>query len=150
MAILGKLKDTKGIVTEMSRTTAGKTRCRNTSLTGLRLSDIFVYIKSAQRATSPRFCWPIQFFTKPEGDFQYTKLVTVLTDLNTFSSGETFVLAMLQNNNNVKTICDVTGVALADAVHTVSWIKEVLMLFAVNKTALSAGAGFSETSISQK
>jgi C-terminal processing protease CtpA/Prc len=40
--------------------------------------------------------------------------VVVLTNLNTFSSGETLVLAMLQNKT-VKTVGDVTGGALSDA-----------------------------------
>jgi C-terminal processing protease CtpA/Prc len=40
--------------------------------------------------------------------------VVLLTNLNTFSSGETFVLAMLQNKN-ITTVGDVTGGALSDA-----------------------------------
>ncbi|HVG15542.1 MAG TPA: S41 family peptidase, partial [Chitinophagaceae bacterium] len=61
------------------------------------------------------FADPIQFYTKPEGAFQYTRPVVILVNLNTFSSGETFVLAMLQNKN-IKLVGDVTGGALSDAV----------------------------------
>ncbi|HEX8530126.1 MAG TPA: S41 family peptidase [Cytophagales bacterium] len=57
----------------------------------------------------------LAFYTRPEGPFQYTKPVVVLTRRATFSAGETFVLAM-KRNPNVVTVGDSTGGAFSDAV----------------------------------
>ncbi|HVG14025.1 MAG TPA: S41 family peptidase [Chitinophagaceae bacterium] len=116
-AILNKLKDTKGIVIEMRENDGGEDRVAqyiaNRFATERHLS-FTASLRNGPRSTD--FADPIQFYTKPEGDFQYTKPVMILTDLNTFSAGETFALAMLQNKN-VKLVGDVTGGALSDAVH---------------------------------
>lgn len=115
--ILKKLKDTKGLVIEMRQNDGGEDRVAQ--YIANRFASERHLSFSASLRNGPRhsdFADPIQFYTKPEGDFQYTKPVVVLTNLNTFSAGETFVLAMLQNRN-VQFVGDVTGGALSDAVH---------------------------------
>ncbi|WP_332368411.1 S41 family peptidase [Spirosoma telluris] len=57
----------------------------------------------------------MQFYTEPAGLFQYTKPIVVLTNRTTYSTGETFMLAMLQNKT-VTQVGDVTGGAFSDAV----------------------------------
>lgn len=115
--ILGKLKEAKGIVIEMRQNDGGEDRVgqyiANRFATGRHLS-FTASLRNGPRHTD--FADPIQFYTEPKGDFQYTKPVVVLTNLTTFSTGDTFVLAMLQNSN-VKMIGDVTGGGLSDAVH---------------------------------
>lgn len=114
--ILGKLKDAKGIVIELRENDGGEDRVSqyiaNRFATERHLS-FSSSLRNGPKHTD--FADPILFYTTPEGSFQYTKPVVLLTNLNTFSSGETFVLAMLQNKT-VKTVGDVTGGALSDAV----------------------------------
>ncbi|MBD0288398.1 MAG: S41 family peptidase [Flavisolibacter sp.] len=118
--ILDKLKDTKGIVIELRENDGGEDRVAQY------IADRFATERhlsfSSSLRNGPRytdFSEPILFYTQPEGSFQYTKPVILLTNLNTFSSGETFVLAMLQNKN-VKMVGRTTGGALSDA-----WEREL-------------------------
>jgi hypothetical protein len=114
--ILEALKDTRGIVIELRENGGGEDRVSqymaNRFATEKQLSF------SSRLRNGPGyndFSEPIHFYTEPAGNFQYTKPVIMLTNLNCYSSGETFVLAMLQNKN-VRTVGDVTGGALSDAV----------------------------------
>ena len=114
--ILEKLKDTKGIVIELRENDGGEDRVAQyiaNRFASERHLSFSASLRNGPKHTD--FANPILFYTTPEGSFQYTKPVVLLTDLNTFSSGETFVLAMLQNKN-VITVGDVTGGALSDAV----------------------------------
>jgi carboxyl-terminal processing protease len=115
-AILTKLKNTKGIIIEMRENDGGEDRV------GQYIANRFASERHLSFTSSLRngpghtdFSDPIQFFTAPEGDFQYYKPVVILTNLTTFSTGETFLLGMLQNDN-VTIVGDVTGGALSDAV----------------------------------
>lgn len=114
--VLTELKNSKGIIIELRENSGGEDRVAqyiaNRFATQRKLS-FTVSLRNGPKYTD--FSDPIVFYTKPEGDFQYTKPVIVLTNLSTFSSGETFVLAMLQNSN-VKIVGGVTGGALSDAV----------------------------------
>jgi hypothetical protein len=114
--LLEKLKDTKGMVIELRENNGGEDRVAqyiaNRFATERHLS-FTASLRNGPHHTD--FADPIQFYTKPEGAFQYTRPVVILVNLNTFSSGETFVLAMLQNKN-IKLVGDVTGGALSDAV----------------------------------
>lgn len=115
--ILGKLKDSKGIVIEMRQNDGGEDRVGQyiaNRFAGERHPSFTASLRNGPRHTD--VADPILFFTEPKGAFQYTKPVVVLTNLTTFSTGDTFVLAMLQNSN-VKTVGNVTGGALSDAVH---------------------------------
>jgi hypothetical protein len=114
--VLDKLKDCKAIVIELRENSGGEDRVAQyiaNRFASQRSLSFSVSLRNGPRHTD--FSDPIQFFTKPEGKFRFTKPVAVLTNLTTFSSGETFVLAMLQNRN-VKIVGDVTGGALSDAV----------------------------------
>ena len=57
----------------------------------------------------------LNFYTEPAGTFQFTKPVVVLTNLSSYSSAETFMLAMLQNKQ-VTQVGDITGGAFPDAI----------------------------------
>ena len=114
--ILEKLKNTKGIIIELRENDGGEDRVSqyiaNRFATQKHLSF------SSRLKNGPGhadFAAPLDFFTEPEGSFQYTRPVIILTNLNVFSSGETFVLAMLQNSN-VEMVGGITGGALSDAV----------------------------------
>lgn len=114
--ILKRLEDTKGIIIELRENDGGEDRV--TQYIANRFASERHLSFSASLRNGPGyndFSDPILFFTEPQGSFQYTKPVVLLTNLNTFSSGETFVLAMLQNSN-VKVVGGVTGGALSDAV----------------------------------
>lgn len=114
--ILAQFKESEGIVIDMRQNSGGEDRVaqyianRFASDKSLSFS---VRLRNGPRHTD--FSAPIDFYTEPAGSYQYTKPVVVLTNLSTFSSGETFVLAMLQNKQ-VKIVGDVTGGALSDAV----------------------------------
>jgi len=114
--ILEKLKDTKGIIIELRENDGGEDRVSqyiaNRFATERHLS-FSSSLRNGPKHTD--FAEPILFYTRPEGSYQYTKPVVVLTNLNTFSAGETFVLAMLQNKT-VTTVGGVTGGALSDAI----------------------------------
>lgn len=115
-AVLNELKNTKGIIIEMRENSGGEDRVAQyitNRFASSRHLSFSVSLRNGPRYSD--FSDPIQFFTRPEGSFQYTKPVVVLTNLNTFSSGETFVLGMLQNSN-VTIVGEVTGGALSDAV----------------------------------
>lgn len=114
--VLDKLKDCKGIIIELRENSGGEDRVAQyiaNRFASARKLSFTVSLRNGPRHTD--FADPIQFYTTPEGKSQYRKPVVVLTNLSTFSSGETFVLAMLQNSN-VKIVGDVTGGALSDAV----------------------------------
>ena len=113
---LAYLKNTKGIVVELRNNDGGEDRVAQ-YIANRFASERHLSFTSRLRngPAYDDFSTPIEFFTQPEGSSQYTKPVIVMTDLNTYSSGETFVLAMLQNKN-VTTLGDVTGGALSDAV----------------------------------
>lgn len=114
--ILARLKDTKGIIIELRDNGGGEDRVAqyiaNRFATSRNLS-FSSRVRNGPKHT--HFAAPINFFTEPTGNYQYTKPVIMLTNLNVFSTGETFVLAMMQNNN-VKRVGDITGGALSDAV----------------------------------
>ncbi|HYH14878.1 MAG TPA: S41 family peptidase [Flavisolibacter sp.] len=114
--VLDALKDTKGIIIELRENGGGEDRVSQ-YIANRFASERHLSFSSRLR-NGPGyndFSEPINFYTEPAGDFQYTKPVIVLTNLNSYSAAETFVLAMLQNKN-VTTIGDVTGGALSDAV----------------------------------
>ena len=114
--ILDKLKDTKGIVIELRENGGGEDRVSQYVANRFASEKHLSFTSRLRNGPGHNdFGDPIIFYTEPQGNYQYTKPVVMLTDLNTFSSGETFVLAMLQNKN-VTQVGDVTGGALADAI----------------------------------
>jgi hypothetical protein len=118
--ILDKLKDTKGIVIELRENDGGEDRVAQYIANRFATERHLSFSSSLRNGPGYNdFADPILFYTQPEGGFQYTKPVVLLTNLNTFSSGETFVLAMLQNSN-VKIVGRTTGGALSDA-----WTREL-------------------------
>lgn len=114
--ILNKLKDTKGIVMELRENGGGEDRVSQYIANRFASEKHFSFSSRLRNGPGHNdFGNPINFYTEPEGSFQYTKPVIMLTNLNVYSSGETLVLAMKQNNN-VKMVGDVTGGALSDAI----------------------------------
>lgn len=114
--ILNKLKDTRGIVVELRSNGGGEDRVAQYIANRFATETNHSFSARLRNGAGYQdFGEPIVFYTQPEGSYQYTKPVILLTNLNVFSSGETFVLAMLQNKN-VRHIGTITGGALSDAV----------------------------------
>ncbi len=114
--ILSKLKDTKGIIIELRENGGGEDRVAQYIANRFASSRSFSFSSSVRNGPKHTdFAPPVNFYTEPAGTFQYTKPVIMMTNLNVFSTGETFILAMMQNNN-VKTAGDITGGAFSDAV----------------------------------
>ena len=114
--ILSKLKDTRGIVIELRENGGGEDRVAQYIANRFASARHFSFsssVRSGPRHTD--FTAPVNFYTEPAGSFQYTKPVVMLTNLNVFSTGETFILAMKQNAQ-VQSVGDITGGAFSDAV----------------------------------
>ncbi|GAB3900661.1 S41 family peptidase [Larkinella knui] len=114
--VLTYLKDLKGVVIDLRANGGGEDRVSqyiaNRFATEKHLSF------TARLRNGPHhadFGPELRFYTEPEGSFQYTKPVVVLTNRSSYSSAETFMLAMLQNKT-VTQVGDVTGGAFSDAV----------------------------------
>ncbi|OUJ70374.1 S41 family peptidase [Hymenobacter crusticola] len=114
--VLGELKEAKGIVVEMRENDGGEDRVAQyiaNRFASARHLSFTSRVRNGPRHTD--FGPELRFYTEPQGSFQYTKPVVVLQRRATFSSGETFVLAMKQNQN-VVTVGDSTGGGFSDAV----------------------------------
>ncbi|UOQ51351.1 S41 family peptidase [Hymenobacter cellulosivorans] len=114
--VLGELNDAEGIVVEMRENDGGEDRVAQyiaNRFASARHLSFTSRVRNGPRHSD--FGPELRFYTEPQGSFQYTKPVVVLQRRATFSSGETFVLAMRQNPN-VVTVGDSTGGAFADAV----------------------------------
>ncbi|MBD2703085.1 S41 family peptidase [Spirosoma sp. BT702] len=114
-AVLTHLQDTKGIIIDLRENGGGEDRVAqyiaNRFATERHLS-FTSRLRNGPRHTD--FGRELRFYTEPAGRFQYVKPVILLTNLTSYSSAETFVLAMLQNKT-VTQVGDVTGGALSDA-----------------------------------
>ena len=114
--VLTRLKGTKGLVVELRENGGGEDRVAQYIANRFASARHFSFSSRLKNGPGHAdFAAPLNFYTAPEGSFQYLKPVVLLTNLNVFSTGETFVLAMKQNAQ-VKTAGDVTGGALSDAV----------------------------------
>ena len=114
-SVLTYLKDTKGLIIDLRDNGGGEDRVAqyiaNRFATERHLS-FTSRLRNGPRHTN--FGPELRFYTEPAGTFQYTKPVIVLTNLSSYSSAETFVLAMLQNKT-VTQVGDLTGGAFSDA-----------------------------------
>ncbi|WP_420151049.1 S41 family peptidase [Spirosoma sp.] len=114
-SVLTYLKDTKGIIIDLRDNGGGEDRVAQ--YVANRFASERHLSFTARMRNGPRhsdFAPELTFYTEPAGRFQYTKPVVVLTNLWSFSSAETFMLAMVQNKQ-VTQIGDVTGGAFSDA-----------------------------------
>jgi hypothetical protein len=114
-SVLTYLQHTKGLIIDLRENGGGEDRV------GQYIANRFATERhlsfTARLRNGPRhsdFGDELRFYTEPAGRFQYTKPIVVLTNLTTYSTGETFVLAMLQNKT-VTQVGDVTGGAFSDA-----------------------------------
>lgn len=115
-AVLHTLINSKGIIIDMRENDGGEDRVSQYIANRFASERHFSFSSSLRNGPAHNdFATPIKFFTEPEGSFQYTKPVIIINNLNVYSAGETFVLAMLQNSN-VRLLGTVTGGALSDAV----------------------------------
>ncbi|PSR52761.1 peptidase S41 [Adhaeribacter arboris] len=113
--ILKELRDTKGIVIEMRENDGGEDRVSQYIANRFASEKHLSFTSRLRNGPKHSDFGPLlKFYTQPEGDFQFTKPVVVLTRRATFSAGETFVLAMKQNKN-VTFVGDSTGGAVPDA-----------------------------------
>ncbi|WP_111631035.1 S41 family peptidase [Larkinella arboricola] len=115
-SVLAYMKELKGVVIDLRDNGGGEDRVAqyvaNRFATEKHVS-FTARLRNGPRHTD--FGPELRFYTQPEGRFQYTRPVVVLTNLTSYSSAETFMLAMLQNKN-VTQVGDVTGGAFSDAV----------------------------------
>ncbi|GAB4017450.1 S41 family peptidase [Spirosoma koreense] len=114
-SVLTYLVETKGMIIDLRDNGGGEDRVAqyiaNRFATERHLS-FTVRMRNGPLHTD--FAPELKFYTEPAGPFQYTKPVIVLTNLSSFSSAETFLLAMLQNRQ-VTQVGDITGGAFSDA-----------------------------------
>ncbi|WP_338874038.1 S41 family peptidase [Spirosoma sp. SC4-14] len=115
-SVLTYFRDTKGLIIDLRDNGGGEDRVAqyiaNRFATERHLS-FTSRLRNGPQHTD--FGPELRFYTEPAGSFQYTKPVVVLTNLSSYSSAETFMLAMLQNKT-VTQVGDVTGGAFSDAV----------------------------------
>lgn len=115
-SVLTYVGDTKGIIIDLRDNGGGEDRVAqyiaNRFATERHLS-FTSRMRNGPRHTD--FGSELKFYTEPAGRFQYTKPVVVLTNLSSYSSAETFILAMLQNKQ-VTHVGDITGGAFPDAI----------------------------------
>jgi carboxyl-terminal processing protease len=115
-SLLTYVKDTRGLIIDLRDNGGGEDRVAqyiaNRFATERHLS-FTSRLRNGPHHTD--FGPELRFYTEPTGTFQYTKPVVVLTNLSSYSSAETFVLAMLQNKT-VTQVGDVTGGAFSDAI----------------------------------
>lgn len=115
-SVLTYMQNTKGLIIDLRDNGGGEDRVAqyiaNRFATEKHLS-FTVRLRNGPRHND--FGPELRFYTEPQGSFQYTKPVIVLTNLTSYSSAETFMLAMLQNKT-VTQVGDVTGGAFSDAV----------------------------------
>lgn len=115
-SVLTYLQDTKGLIIELRENGGGEDRVAqyiaNRFATERHLS-FTARLRNGPQHTD--FGPELRFYTEPAGHFQYTKPVVILTNRSSYSSAETFVLAMLQNKT-VTQVGDTTGGALSDAI----------------------------------
>ncbi|QMU28642.1 S41 family peptidase [Adhaeribacter radiodurans] len=113
--ILDELRDSKGIVIEMRENGGGEDRVSQHIANRFASEKHLAFTSRLRNGPQHSDFGPtLKFYTQPEGNYQFTKPVVVLTRRATFSSGETFVLTMKQNQN-VTIVGDSTGGAIPDA-----------------------------------
>jgi hypothetical protein len=114
--VLGELKAADGIVVDLRDNGGGEDRVAQYIANRFASERSLSFTSRVRNGPKHGEFGPLlEFYTRPEGSFQYTKPVTLLTRRATFSSGETFVLAM-KRNKQVITVGDSTGGAFSDAV----------------------------------
>lgn len=116
--IIDDLKDVKGIIVDI-RTHSGGYDYLGQYIAGKFATSKKLFMTS-KRKNGPGhndFTEPVNWYVEPNGDFQYTKPVILLTSRFTISSGETFALAMKQNEN-VSQLGDTTSGAFSDQIST--------------------------------
>lgn len=112
--ILDELKETKGIVFDIRKLEGGEDRLAK-YIAGRFASEEHLYMTSRKRNGpehddfESEICWVVS----PEGNYQYTKHVVLLTGRFTASAGETFTWAMNENANVVQ-VGDTTLGAFSD------------------------------------
>ncbi|WP_224995384.1 S41 family peptidase [Cesiribacter sp. SM1] len=114
--ILGALKEADAIVVDVRENWGGEDRVSQYIANRFASSTSLSFTSRLRNGPGHNDFGPeLRFYTRPEGTFQYTKPVMLLTRRATFSSGETFVLAMRQNPN-ITVVGDTTGGAFSDAI----------------------------------
>lgn len=112
--ILNELKNTKGIVFDIRKLEGGEDRLAK-YVAGRFASEEKLYMISSKRngPAHDDFEAEIRWYVSPEGNYQYTKPVVLLTGRFTASAGETFTWAMNENANVIQ-VGDTTLGAFSD------------------------------------
>ncbi|GAB3493613.1 S41 family peptidase [Spirosoma knui] len=115
-SVLTYMRDTKGLIIDLRDNGGGEDRVAQyiaNRFANERHLSFTVRLRNGPKHSD--FGPELRFYTEPAGNFQYTKPIVVLTNLSSYSSAETFMLAMLQNKQVIQ-VGDVTGGAFSDAI----------------------------------
>jgi C-terminal processing protease CtpA/Prc len=112
--ILNELKDCQGIVFDIRKLEGGEDRLAK-YVAGRFAAEVKLYMTSRKRngPAHDDFETETRWYVNPEGDYQYTKPVVLLTGRFTASAGETFTWAMNENDNVIQ-VGDTTLGAFSD------------------------------------
>jgi carboxyl-terminal processing protease len=116
--IINDLLDTKGIIIDI-RSHKGGMDYLGQYIAGKFATSKKLFMTSRKKngPAHDQFAKTVNWYVEPTGNMQYKKPVIVLTSRFTTSAGETFTLAMKQNEN-VKQVGDTTSGAFSDNMTT--------------------------------
>lgn len=113
-AILGQLKDMKGVIVDI-RDNPGGNDATAQYVAG-RFADtrrLYMTVRKKSGPGSDAFTTPVDWYVEPTGGTRYTRPIILLTSRWTQSAGETFTLAM-DHLNHVTLLGDYTSGAFSD------------------------------------
>jgi len=111
--IILELEDTDGLILDVRNNGGGSPLIDRFIASRFVAEEKFVFsIKTRNGPNHTDFDEPTEYYSTPEGDFQYTKNTIILTNHSTVSAGEEFVL-FLQTQSHITVVGDSTSNAFS-------------------------------------